>query len=87
MFLYLRITGIAHKETEMNEFMDFAKSETAALKPTLWDKWFADVEKRVGHSLDGDQKKDGYSIDFLGDWFDEGLSSESAAARVKQALA
>ena len=71
----------------MSDFMDFAESESAALAPTPWDKWIADVESRVGIDLDGDQKEDGYSIDTLGEWFDKGLSSESAAARVRQAIA
>ncbi len=71
----------------MSDFMNFAASETAALKATPWDRWIADVESRTGVNLDGDQKKNGYSMDTLGDWFDEGLSSESASARVKQAIA
>lgn len=36
--------------------------------PDDWERWLADIEKTVGHDLDGDQDWDGYSYDVLADW-------------------
>ena len=66
----------------MSDFMDFAKTETEALAPTSWDKWIVDVELRTGINLDGDETEDGYSLDTLAQWFDQGLSSQDAALRI-----
>ena len=52
--------------------LEFAASESAALEPTDWDRWIARVEKIVGHDLDGDLERDGYSLDFLHDLFEAG---------------
>lgn len=50
-----------------------------------WLKWAARVEKLVGHSLDGDQQADGYSLDFAHDAFEAGHIPESYAADVAKA--
>lgn len=44
-------------------------AESAALEPTDWEGWIAEVEQILGHSADGDQLEDGYSLDaFYGLW-------------------
>ena len=42
-------------------------------------KFLADVEKQLGHDLDGDQDADGYSLDFAWAFFDDGLTASEAA--------
>ncbi len=56
----------------MTSHIEFAASESAALEPTECERWLTRVEKLVGHSLDGDQKKDGYSLDNCVDMFKAG---------------
>ncbi len=43
-----------------------------------WKHWIENVEIGLGHDLDGDQKIDGYSIDYAFDFFDDGLTSNEA---------
>jgi hypothetical protein len=45
-----------------------------------WFRWVKKVEKLLGHSLDGDQEKDGYSLDYAHDAFMDGLTAEQYAA-------
>lgn len=56
----------------MTDHLDFAASKSTALEPTDCERWLARVERLVGHSLDGDQEKDGYSLDFCVDMFKAG---------------
>lgn len=37
-----------------------------------WLRWTEAVERLLGHSLDGDQQRDGYSLDYAYDAFDAG---------------
>lgn len=62
--------------------LEFAAAESAALAPTSWERWVADVEGRVGHDLDGDQATDGYSMDAAYVAFGAGLMPVQYAARV-----
>ena len=62
--------------------LEFAASESAALEPTACERWLDRVEKLVGHDLDGDQEKDGYSIDDCVLMFEAGIPSASAATAV-----
>jgi hypothetical protein len=59
----------------MNDFFEFAAYEREALKPSDFEKWADQVEKLVGHSLDGDQATDGYSLDYAKEQFDRGISA------------
>jgi hypothetical protein len=52
-----------------------------------WLKWVAQVEKIVGHDLDGDQDKDGYSLDYANNAFAWGLTPQQYVAdHYKKAL-
>ena len=57
----------------------------------LWDdpkhdKFFEDVERLTGiGNLDGDQFKDGYSLDWLNELFDDGVTASEAADMIKRA--
>ncbi|ELR10218.1 hypothetical protein GMDG_08729 [Pseudogymnoascus destructans 20631-21] len=39
-----------------------------------WLRWTKQVEKLLGHSLDGNQQRDGYSLDYAHDAFADGVS-------------
>lgn len=58
--------------------LEFAASESAALEDTAWDRWIARVEKLVGHDLDGDQGRDGYSLDNCVEMFEAGKTVSEA---------
>ena len=45
-----------------------------------WLRWVKNVEKLLGHSLDGDQDTDGYSLDIAHDEFMNGLTPKEYAA-------
>jgi hypothetical protein len=51
--------------------------------PTAWDYWVAAVERMLAHDLDGDQVKDGYSLDWAYEMFREGLTPEQGWRRVE----
>ena len=55
------------------------EAEVAALVETDWERWIARVEALTGHSADGDQTEDGYSLDHYFDQFNAGLTPEQAA--------
>jgi len=48
-----------------------------------WDRWTNNVETMLGHSLDGDQEEDGYSIDRAHDFYVDGLSAVDATLEFK----
>ena len=52
--------------------LEFAAAEAAALLPTPWEQWVDRVEVVLGHSLDGDQAVDGYSMDDAHDAWESG---------------
>lgn len=52
------------QDYQFNSYDQFRREEEAGLVKTLWEQWAEKVERLLGHSLDGDQKTDGYSIDF-----------------------
>jgi len=60
---------------------------TNLASPTLWSEWVDIVERQLGHSLDGDQERDGYSLDCALDCYKAGLSPEEYAGEVTQAKA
>lgn len=62
--------------------IEFAEAESRALDPTAWDRWINRLEKTVGHSLDGDENADGYSLDFCLDLFRERVSVDDAASLI-----
>jgi len=75
--------------------LEFAASESAALAPTDWERWFARAERLIGHDLDGDDSEaahaagtaDGYSVDGAYDAWRAGLTVEQYAAQVTEGKA
>lgn len=49
--------------------LQLAEQESADALPTPFEKWCFAVEARLGHCLDGDQTRDGYSIDGALEWY------------------
>lgn len=48
-----------------------------------WLAWVRRVEAILTHDLDGNQERNGYSLDFANDAFHDGLTAEEYAAEVK----
>ena len=76
------------------DFMRFAASENAALRPSAWERWAQAVEAALGFDLDGDDSddarragtSDGYSLDGAYDAWrrgDETTVSELAALELR----
>ncbi|MBM4574992.1 hypothetical protein GTA28_23710 [Rhodococcus hoagii] len=56
------------------------QSESAACEPTVWEQWISAVETGLGHSADGDQGADGYSLDAFYAMWQRGASVQEAIA-------
>lgn len=48
-----------------------------------WINWSKEVEAFLGHSLDGDQKTDGYSLDYAYDLFMQGWQPRLVALEIQ----
>jgi len=48
-----------------------------------WLAWVKKAEKLLGHSIDGDQDRDGYSLDGAHDAFADGLTIEEYVQEVR----
>jgi hypothetical protein len=64
------------------DFMEFHRYEMDALKKSPWEIWAEQVEKILGHDLDGDQEANGYSLDFALEQFYRGATPAEYAATV-----
>ena len=62
--------------------LEFAAAESAALEPTEWERWATRVERLLGHSLDGNQADDGYSMDEAFEAWESGDAARVYAYRV-----
>lgn len=49
-----------------------------------WERWVKKVEKLLGHNLDGNQQRDGYSLDYAYDAFRAGETPAAYAEEVRQ---
>ncbi|NCW69632.1 MAG: hypothetical protein EBV86_13915, partial [Marivivens sp.] len=49
---------------------------------TPWDVWIKKVERLVGFNLDGNEARDGYSLDGAFEMFERGMSVRDAAASI-----
>lgn len=68
-----------HLETyQMEVFVSKSESD--------WLVWAQQAETLLGHSLDGDQIKDGYSIDYAYEVFEGGVGPEQFAAWIKSGM-
>ena len=65
------------------DFMEFHRYEIDALRKSPWEIWAEQVERILGHDLDGDQERDGYSLDFALEEFNKGVTSAQYAATVR----
>lgn len=75
-----QIAGLA----EINPHMALGLSESADAHGDLaWLRWCAVVEKLLGHDLDGDEQKNGYSIDYACEFWASGGTPADYAAAVK----
>jgi hypothetical protein len=61
--------------------MGAAATATSSSTATAFEPWIAHVETLLGHSADGDQDTDGYSLDHFSDDFAAGLTSAQAVAQ------
>lgn len=69
--------------------LEFAALESAMLETAsdrAWSCWVSRVEKLIGHDLDGDQARDGYSMDFAYDAWQSGIPAAVHAQTVKDAV-
>lgn len=73
----------AMSDTVTDTHFELGLAESAACEPTRWERWARAVESRLGHSLDGDQAADGYSLDWAyGQWLAcEGILETVAAVK------
>jgi hypothetical protein len=75
---------------DLNEhpFAVFMRGERVETESDIaWDRWVKKVEKFLGHSLDGNEEEDGYSLDFAHDAFTNGESAEDFAEEIVEAVA
>lgn len=63
--------------------MDFAARESAELVASSWENFANDLEDILGHSLDGDQESDGYSLDYAHSAFNAGYTAGDYAMKVE----
>lgn len=75
----------------MNQFLDcecnphlalWASENHVSPRERAWEAWVAKVEKLLGHDLDGNQERDGYSLGFAHDHFWAGDTPEQYVAEV-----
>lgn len=59
-------------------------NESAGCRPTAWEKWIAEVESLLGHSADGDQGADGYSLDGFYEQWKSSLTPQAAVAALQR---
>ena len=62
---------------------EFIVYESSRTDDRSWYKWIAELESKVGN-VDGDQDRDGYSLDECYDWFEEDVSVSDAAIRINK---
>lgn len=68
---------------QMQEFHNHELMEDAShAECQKWLDWVDKVETLVGHHLDGDQRTDGYSLDYTFEMWDNGLSTTAAAEKI-----
>ena len=62
----------------------FWARESAAARPTEWERWATELEARLGHDLDGDLAEDGYSYDTAYEIYQRGATTSEAADEIEQ---
>lgn len=67
---------------ENDDRLTLSYYEGEAVKPTAWEQWISSVEKLLGHSADGDQRVDQYSLDGFYQLYLEGSTPEESIKEV-----
>ncbi|HVO30499.1 MAG TPA: hypothetical protein VMV18_07175 [bacterium] len=58
------------------------ETEKAMAADGPWERWVRLAEHFAGHSLDGDQLADGYSLDYAYEAFRSGMTAREYAAQI-----
>lgn len=69
----------------MNHLEFAARESYVSPEDHRWETWIKHCEVLLGHDLDGDQKRDGYSMDFAHDAFLALETPEQYVAEVRRA--
>ena len=70
-----------YDDCDCNPHLALWRSETyVPPREQEWEKWAKLVEGALTHELDGDQDKDGYSMDTAYDFFDADMTVPEAVA-------
>lgn len=70
---------------DINPHLGLLASETHVSDgERAWHRWVGRVERLLGHDLDGNQERNGYSLDYAHDQFERGDTPEAYAAQVKK---
>ena len=67
----------------MNHLQVYQLETHVSPSEQAWYNWVNQVEAIIGHSLDGNQSTDGYSLDISYDWFKLGISPDEMASKIK----
>jgi hypothetical protein len=73
--------------TDLSDHPHFAllKSESyVSPNERAWLAWVKKAENLLGHSIDGDQDRDGYSLDFAYSFFEAGDTPQQYADEVRE---
>ena len=74
---------MSYDDYNEHPFAVFLASEAfVSAKEKDWLRWINVAEKIAGHSLDGDQDTDGYSLDGAYDAFEAGLFPEEYLEKI-----
>lgn len=52
-----------------------------------WERWVRKVERKLGHTLDGNQNTDGYSLDYASDFFQAGMTVDESVDEFRAEIA
>jgi hypothetical protein len=73
---------------DINPHLALGQSESYSSPGEIaWDRFVSRVERLIGRDLDGDQERDGYSIDCAYAAFEAGETADSYALEAKAAIA
>lgn len=70
---------------EVNPHLALGRSESAAAMDGQHERDLKKIERILGHSLDGAEWKDGYSIDWASDMLLDGCSVEDVVDEIREA--
>lgn len=73
---------MAYDDMSDHPFAIHMATERAGNEKDDWERWVGKAEGLVGHSLDGNQDADGYSLDWALECFNEGSTPEDFVAMI-----